>query len=106
MNLGEVRFELFEGASNISTYVGYAASVEAMNTNAQAITKIAESIAKFTSKKPEIRDIAIPLLGSAAGGLTPEQSLNALMSGIERTLVEGKVFNIFVYQKDDFWEAV
>jgi hypothetical protein len=101
-NLGDVKFELFKGASNIATYVGYAASVQAMETNAKAIAKIAESVAHFVSDKTEIRDVAIPLLGAGAGGLTPEESLSALMSGFEKIPTEGKVLNIFVFGANDF----
>jgi hypothetical protein len=101
-NLGDVKFELFEGASNLATYVGYAASVQAMETSAAAIAKIAESVARFVSDKTEIRDVAIPLLGAGAGGLTPEESISALMAGFERVPTEGKVFNIFVFRLNDF----
>jgi TIR domain len=101
-NLGDVKFELFKGASNIATYVGYATSVRAMQTNVEAIADIAESVARFISDKTEIRDVAIPLLGARAGGLTPEQSLSALMSGFERFSTNGKVLNIFVLQENVF----
>lgn len=101
-NLGDVKFELFEGASNLATYVGYAASVAAMETNAKAIARIAESVARFISERSEIRDVALPLLGAGAGGLTPEESLSALMSGFEKVPTEGKVLNIFVFRASDF----
>jgi TIR domain len=104
MNLGDIKFELFEGASSISTYVGYAASVEGMRTTSKAITIIAKSIADFVKEKSEIRDIAVPLLGSGAGGLTPKQSARALALGFEGGSTDGKVFNIFVYKQDDFEE--
>jgi TIR domain len=102
LNLGDVKFELFEGASNIATYVGYAASVQAMETSAKAIARIAETVADFIRDKAEIRDVAIPLLGAGAGGLTTEQSLSALMSGFEKRPTEGKVLNIFVFRAGDF----
>jgi hypothetical protein len=102
LNFGDVKFELFKGASNIATYVGYAASVEAMETSPSAITKIAKSVADFIRDKTEIRDVAIPLLGAGAGGLIPERSLSALISGFEKIPTEGKVFNIFVFRADDF----
>jgi hypothetical protein len=101
-NLGDVKFELFKGASSLATYVGYAASVAAMDSSAKAITQIAESVARFIGDKSEIRDVAIPLLGAGAGGLTPERSLAALMRGFEEFPTEGKVLNIFVFGSDDF----
>lgn len=102
MNLADVKFELFEDASNIATYVGYAASVAGKETNPSAITQIAETIAQFAREKSEIRDIAIPLLGSGAGGLTPKRSLAALTKGFRRIATEGKVFNIYVLEKERF----
>jgi hypothetical protein len=101
-SLGDVKFELFEGASNIATYVAYASSVQAMRTSSKAIAKIAKSVAYFVSDKPEIRDIAIPLLGAGAGGLAAQESLSALMSGFEQAPTEEKVFNIFVYKANAF----
>jgi hypothetical protein len=101
-NLGDVKFELFEGASNIATYVGYATSVQAMETNTKAITRIAETVANFVSDKNEIRDVAIPLLGAGAGGLKAKQSLSALMAGLQKVSTNGKVFNIFVLKESDF----
>ncbi|MGX1318473.1 hypothetical protein AB7M17_001926 [Bradyrhizobium sp. USDA 377] len=103
-NLGDVKFELFKGASNIATYVGYATSVQAMETNTRTITKIAATVAEFVSDRVEIRDIAIPLLGAGAGCLQPAESLSALMAGFEKHPIEGKVVNIFVYGKKDFEE--
>lgn len=101
-DIGEVKFELFKGASNIATYVGYATSVQAMETRAKAITKIARTVAEFISDKPEIRDVAIPLLGAGAGGLKPAVSLSALMAGFESVSAKAKVINIFVYDRHDF----
>jgi hypothetical protein len=100
--LGEVKFELFKGASNIATYVGYATSVQAMETSAKAITKIARTVAEFICDKPEIRDVAIPLLGAGAGGLKAGDSLAALMAGFESVSPKAKVINIFVYDGHDF----
>jgi len=97
MNLGDVEFQLFEGASSIATYVGYAASVAAMESSSRAIEKIAGQISVFVAQKPEIRNVTIPLLGSGAGGLSAEESLAALMKGLESGPAEDKVFNIFVY---------
>src|ERR1700761_4020015 len=48
-NLGDVKFELFKGASNIATYVGYATSVETMETNTKVIAKITEAVAAFVA---------------------------------------------------------
>jgi TIR domain len=101
-NLGDVKFELFKGASNLATYVGYAASVQGMETNVKAIAKIAKSVAQFIAEKSEIRDVAIPLLGAGAGGLTPEGSLSALVSGFRSEATEGKVLNIFVMDAINF----
>jgi hypothetical protein len=65
MNLGDVKFNLFDGASSIATYVGYAASVRAMKSDPSAIIKIGRSIANFVIDKPEIRDVSLPLLGAS-----------------------------------------
>jgi hypothetical protein len=102
MNLGDVEFSLFVRASSIATYVGYAASVRAMESDAKAIKQIAERIAVFVKDKPEIRDVSLPLLGSGAGKLTPEQSANALVAGLTKVSAENKVYNIFVYNDDDY----
>ena len=44
MNFGDVKFELFEGASSIATYVGYAASVASDGTSSTSddIAKIGD----------------------------------------------------------------
>jgi hypothetical protein len=102
MDLGDVEFHFFEGATNIAAYVGYAASVEAMESSVPAISRIAEQIALFVRDKAEIRNIAIPLLGSGAGGLAPEDSVEALIEGLDRARVNNKVFNIFVFDQKDF----
>ncbi|WP_256808683.1 MULTISPECIES: TIR domain-containing protein [unclassified Bradyrhizobium] len=101
-NLGDVKFELFNGASNIAAYVGYATSVQAMESSQQAISKIAETVSDFIAEKPEIRDVAIPLLGAGSGRLTPAESLSALMTGFEKSLIKKKVINIFVYKREVF----
>ncbi|MBB5045524.1 hypothetical protein HNR60_000253 [Rhodopseudomonas rhenobacensis] len=102
MQLGEVKFEIFRGAANIATYVGYAASVLGMRSNKAAISSISEKTALFAQNKPEIRNITLPLLGSGAGGLSQTESAEALIQGIERVDAADKVYNIFVYRKDDF----
>ena len=99
MDYGDVEFSLFEGASNIATYVAYAASVEGgVGSDERTITKIAKKIASFAAKKPEVRDVSLPLLGAGAGGLSAEQSAQALVDGLESVESDGKVFNIFVLE--------
>lgn len=98
MRLGDVEFLLFERASSIATYVGYAASVQGFESNVSAVQSIAAKVANFVNDKPEIRNITIPLLGSGAGRLTSEQSALALIRGLEGVSTNNKVFNIFVYE--------
>lgn len=64
--------------------------------------RIAEQIGAFVRDKPEIRNITIPLLGSGAGGLTPEQSARALILELERIEADDKVYNIFVFDSAVF----
>lgn len=102
LNLGEVEFRLFEGASSLAAYVGYAASVEGMRSTKRAITEIAKSVASFAAEKSEIRDVSIPLLGSGSGRLSPIESAKALIEGLEALPTDEKVYNIFVHRSNDY----
>jgi len=104
MRPGQVDFNIFKDAANIATYVGYAASVEATTTTPKIISSVAEKVALFVKDKVQIRDVTLPLLGSGAGGLSPDASATAIFEGLERIPVKNKVYNIFVYDEDDFNE--
>ncbi|MBK5957107.1 hypothetical protein CCR97_02605 [Rhodoplanes elegans] len=102
MSLGDVRFSLFRGGTSIAAYVGYAASVRGYRSDAGEITRIAAQIVAFAKDKPEIRDVALPLLGSGAGGLSKEQSASALIAGLSSADAGETVFNIYVLEKSDY----
>ncbi|MFL9826180.1 toll/interleukin-1 receptor domain-containing protein [Rhodoplanes sp. SY1] len=102
MSLGDVRFGLFEGGTSIAAYVGYAASVIGYRSDAAEITRIATQVVAFAKDKPEIRDVALPLLGSGAGRLSKQDSAAALIAGLSAGDVGETVFNIYVLEKSDY----
>ena len=102
MRVGDVKFSIFKGASNIAMYVGYAASVEAMDTSPEDISSIAAKVAHFVKNKAEDQGLTLPLLGSGAGGLSAAVAARAIFEGLERVPVDDKVYNIFVYDNKEF----
>lgn len=79
--LGDVEVLPFEGGENIAQYVAFATSVVDNTSTAASLRHIGEKLAEFAGEHPEVSFIACPLLGSGAGGLMPETSLEALRNG-------------------------
>jgi hypothetical protein len=100
MRLGEVEFMPFEGAENIAQYVGFAASVNYMESEIDAIREIGSSIGSFTREQPAVRAIAAPLLGAGAGGLQGEKVVGALRQGFEEQASDAACLTISILHKD------
>lgn len=79
--LGDVEVLPFEGAENIAQYVAFATSVVNNTSTPASLRRIGERLAEFAGAHPAVGLISCPLLGSGAGGLLPETSLEALRNG-------------------------
>jgi hypothetical protein len=99
MGLGEVEFMPFEGAENIAQFVAFAASVEYMTSNAEAICGIGSVIGSFTAQQNAVRAVAAPLLGAGAGGLQSEKVVSALRQGFEQTATADSCLTISVLHR-------
>ena len=84
MSLGELSVVPFEGGENIAQYVAYAASVEANNSTAAAISQIGAALGNATKELATVRRVAAPLLGAGAGGLNSETVVKELTDGFKR----------------------
>lgn len=100
MQLGQVEFMPFEGAENIAQFVAFAASVEYMTSNIEAIFAIGRAIGGFTEQQSAVRAVAAPLLGTGAGGLQSEKVVSALRQGFEQTAIIDSCLTISVLQRD------
>jgi hypothetical protein len=80
IKLGSLIIQPFSGAE-ITRFVGFGVSVDAMTSNAEAINQIGIQIGHFTMAEPSVRLIAAPLLGAGAGGLRSEIVIKQLQQG-------------------------
>lgn len=101
MQLGEVEFKPFEGNENIAGFVAFAASVEAgYSSEPEAIERIGREVGRFSTREPSVQRIAVPLLGTGAGGLSPEVAVRRLRQGFLATASDRATLNIFVLEED------
>jgi hypothetical protein len=92
--LGEVEILPLVGAEQIAQYVAFAASVSAMtNSSTQsAIKRIGFHLGTATIHRDSIKEIAAPLLGTGAGGLSSETALSNLRDGfLENAAYDAKL---------------
>lgn len=94
---GRVHFRESSGA--FSGMIAYAASVDeaVVASDAAAIRKIALEIVRY-SRANQVRIVNSPLLGSGAGGLTPIDSFESLVSGF--AAAEDITFNVFCLTRE------
>jgi len=62
----------------------------------ESIAIIAREIAEFTKRNPEVRDVAVPLLGTGAGGLDHMRVYQSLATNFTKYASEAAVLEIFV----------
>ena len=89
MALGQVEFLSLVAASNIAPMAAYAASVSGHSSTPDAIALIGRALGQFVSKHPWAQRIACPLLGTGAGGLSPEISVEQVVAGFTATAPRG-----------------
>jgi hypothetical protein len=100
MKLGGVEILPFKGAEDISQFVAFAASVDAMSSNAKAIEAIGRAVGEFTVKEASVRRVSAPLLGAGAGGLQSELVVAALRAGFTATAAKDATLVIHVLHSE------
>lgn len=102
MALGEVDIEPFVGGEHLAQYVAFAASVDDMDSSADAIELIGRSLGEFTKRESSVRIVAAPLLGAGAGGIQGEVASARLRKGFLETAADNSTLIINVLQDDLF----
>jgi hypothetical protein len=103
MRLGEVDIVPFAGAEHVGQFVGFAASVEAGSYSVPAaIEEIGQQVGEFTKTHPSVRAVSVPLLGTGAGGLSPEESVAALSQGFRGRAALAATLTIHVLDRGAF----
>lgn len=94
---GKVRFLSTEAKYAKADYIGYAASVESTTVSSSllAIEKIAIDVVGYC-KENECSIVNLPLLGSGAGGLDPEDVIGVYKKILN---IESIAFNVYVPDK-------
>ncbi|MCC9600549.1 TIR domain-containing protein [Stieleria sp. JC731] len=99
---GETHIVPFTGAENIAQFVAFAASVDGINSSADAIEAIGTSVGEFTRANESIRNISAPLLGAGAGGLQSELVVDALTRGFRKSASDSARLVIHVLHQSVF----
>lgn len=102
LELGEVDIMEFTGAENVAQYVGYAASVAGNHSTPEAIQKIAGIIGDFCRSHENVQLVNAPLLGTGAGGLSPDSSYQALIKGFKEKAPENATLNICALSSNNY----
>jgi TIR domain len=103
MKLGDVQVLPFEGGENIAQFVAYAASVkQARGSTEEAIRRIGVQLGDYTTQNASIRNIAAPLLGAGAGGLSSEAAVLRLREGFRSTSHRDATLVVSVRWQDVF----
>jgi hypothetical protein len=103
--LGDVDYEQLAVAAHVAQYAALAASVldepsGRMSSSAEAIERIASSLARFTCDHTGVRVVNAPLLGAGAGGLPHETVVHSLRHGFTAHAAAGAILNIYVLLDD------
>jgi hypothetical protein len=67
-----------------SYYVAFAASVHNNSSTPASIEEIGVELARFAFKRPQVKTIAVPLLGAGAGKLPASQVIDRLVTGFQK----------------------
>lgn len=105
MELGDVKIMPFSGAENIAQYVAFAASVHRMRSDQSAIENIGRQIGEFTKNNESVRLISAPTLGAGAGGMSSEDSIQALKNGFLSSASPKATLIIHVLKRDSYDRA-
>jgi hypothetical protein len=96
MLLGDVALRVLEEASSIAAVAAFAASVQGSRSTPEGIRRIGQSLGAYAAKHASIRDIASPLLGSGAGGLSADEAARALTAGFVESAPDAAALRICV----------
>jgi hypothetical protein len=102
MELGDVQVLPLEGGENIAQFVAYAASVRYGDTTEEAIRRIGVQLGEHTTQNPSIRNIAAPLLGAGAGGLSSEAAVLRLREGFRSSSHRDATLVVSILWQDVF----
>jgi hypothetical protein len=102
VELGSVHVFPFLGAERIAQYVAFAASVRGAASDAGAIRRIGAELGAVTRENDAIRRVAVPLLGTGAGGLREEEALHALQAGFTGSSARGATLVVHVLEEPTF----
>lgn len=106
-HLGEVEIVPLTGAENVAAYIAFAASVQGGGGSSDtAINAIGRTIGAFSAAQPGVRNIAAPLVGAGAGGLSPRLVCDALRSGFLETAPDAAVLNLFILRRELYDDLV
>lgn len=100
--LGEVDLRPFEGGESIAQFMAFAASVDNMTSNIEAIRSIGAQIGAYTSQEDSIRAVSVPLLGAGAGGLLSGDVVQALSDSFRSKAHHDAILTISVLHKNVF----
>lgn len=82
--LGESETHRIRGHDSLK-YIILACGVDGATSNYKALSKIGKSIANAANRIKSVKNIAIPLLGTGAGGLKHTESLDSLFVSFYNT---------------------
>ncbi|HUA48532.1 MAG TPA: TIR domain-containing protein [Solirubrobacteraceae bacterium] len=102
MRLGQVEICTLDDADQVAQYVAFAASVFEFSSTLDAISEIGEALASATRDLRAVRSISVPLLGTGAGGLSPDDVVRRLKEAFEKNAAPAAVLGIFVLQPADY----
>lgn len=106
MRLGAVDAVAFVGAENIAQFVAFACSVKNMRTSEQAIEEIGHQLGKFSIEHQSVREIAAPLLGAGAGGLSSELSVAAISRGFKSAAAMHATLSVHILDEVVYRELI
>jgi hypothetical protein len=96
---GEVVFHRLESAGQVAPVAAYAASVvPRTREDAGTIEAIGRALGSFAAENPWVQQISCPLLGTGAGGLKEETSVEELLRGFSATGRDDVLLRVFVLQ--------
>jgi len=95
MPLGQIKVHPFTGSGTITKYYAWCASVLNDSSSPEAIESIGRHIGEFTRTNSRARSVEAPILGTGAGGLSPEPAATALATGFRNSAHENATLVIF-----------
>jgi hypothetical protein len=102
MSLGQVEICPLDDADQVAQYVAFAASVLEESSTLDTISQIGEALADATRELHAVQSISAPLLGTGAGGLSPDDVVRRLKEAFENNAAPAAVLSIFVLEPAEY----